>query len=249
MSNRLSPKISIVTVCLNSERTIEKTILSVLGQSYSNIEYIIIDGGSADGTLRIINKYKDKISFVISEKDNGIYDAFNKGLKIFTGELIGFVNSDDYLLPDAMNILCEYFNKYPEKDFFFGSVIKHWGVLHGYKPWIIFLTWGFYSSHSTGFFIKKNPAKTVGYYNLKYKYSADYDYFYRMIVEHKLKGTGTKKSEIFGVFNRGGFSSQINFFDHMCECTKIRLDNGQNKLVVLISFIIKYIFNYKKITK
>ena len=84
---------------------------------------------------------------------------------------------------------------------------------------------------------------------MKYKYSADYDYFYRMIVEHKLKGTGTKKSEIFGFFNRGGFSSQINFFDHMCECTKIRLDNGQNKLVVLISFIVKYIFNYKKITK
>ena len=112
MTNKLNPKISIVTACLNSESTIEKTIKSVLGQSYDNIEYIIIDGGSTDGTLDIINKYKDKLSYIVSEKDNGIYDAFNKGLKIFKGELIGFVNSDDYLLPDAMNILCKYYNEY-----------------------------------------------------------------------------------------------------------------------------------------
>ena len=244
---KLNPKISIVTVCLNSVKTIERTIQSVLSQSYENIEYIIIDGGSTDGTLDIVNKYKDKVSFLISERDKGIYDAFNKGLKVFTGELIGFVNSDDYLLPDAMNILSEYFNRYSKKDFFFGSVKKHWGILHGYKPWKIFLSWGFYSSHSTGFFIKKDAAKIVGSYNLKYKYSADYDYFYRMIIKHRLKGIGTKKSEVFGVFNRGGFSSQVNFFDHMCECTKIRLDNRQNKLVVLISFITKYMFNYKKL--
>ena len=115
---KLNPKISIVTVCLNSEKTIERTIQSVLSQSYNNIEYIIIDGGSTYGTLDIVNKYKDKVSYVISEKDNGVYDAFNKGLKVFTGELIGFVNSDDYLMPSAMNILCEYFNKYSKKDFF-----------------------------------------------------------------------------------------------------------------------------------
>jgi len=244
---KLNPKISIVTVCLNSEKTIERTIQSVLSQSYNNIEYIIIDGGSTDGTLDIVNKYKDKLFCVISEKDNGIFDAFNKGLKVFTGELIGFVNSDDYLMPSAMNILCEYFNKYSKKDFFFGSVKKHWAILHGYKPWKIFYTWGFYSSHSTGFYIKREAAKIVGPYNTRYKYSADYDYFYRMIVKHRLKGIGTKKNEVFGVFNRGGFSSQVNFFDHMCECTKIRLDNRQNKLVVLITFIIKYIFNHKRL--
>ena len=99
---KLNPKISIVTVCLNSENTIEKTIQSVIGQSYSNIEYIIIDGGSKDNTLNIINKYKYRVSVIISEKDMGIYDAFNKGLKIYNGDLIGFVNSDDYLIPNAM---------------------------------------------------------------------------------------------------------------------------------------------------
>ena len=70
---------------------------------------------------------------------------------------------------------------------------------------------GFYSSHSTGFFIKKEAAKIVGKYNLKYKYSSDYDYFYRMIVKHNLNGVGTKKNEIFGNFQRGGFLVKLNF--------------------------------------
>ena len=95
--------------------------------------------------------------------------------------------------------------------------------MYGYKPWKIHFTWGFYSSHSTGFFIKKNAAKIVGKYNLQYKYSADYDYFYRMIVKHNLKGVATKKDELFGVFRRGGYSSTIKFIDHFFETIKIRL--------------------------
>jgi len=241
------PLVSIVTVCRNSQKTISKTIESVINQTYTNIEYIIIDGSSEDSTIDIVNKYKSNISKIVSEKDDGIYYAFNKGLKIYNGDIIGFVNSDDVLLPNAIEILVHYYNKHKNKDFFFGSVKKHWAILHGYKPWKIFYTWGFYSSHSTGFYIKREAAKIVGPYNTRYKYSADYDYFYRMIVKHRLKGIGTKKNEVFGVFNRGGFSSQVNFFDHMCECTKIRLDNRQNKLVVLITFIIKYIFNHKRL--
>jgi glycosyltransferase involved in cell wall biosynthesis len=247
MSQIKSPLISIVTVSLNSQKTIQRTIDSVKNQIYKNIEYIIIDGGSEDKTVSIIKNNSTTVKKWVSENDNGIYDAFNKGLRIFSGDYIGFLNSDDYLLPDAMNILVNYINKNPNKDFFFGSVKKHWGILHGYKPWKIFYTWGFYSSHSSGFYIKREAAKIVGNYNLKYKYSADYDYFYRMIVKHKLRGVGTKKNEVFGVFSRGGFSSKINFFDHMCECTKIRLDNGQNKLIVLLTFFIKYIFNLKKL--
>ncbi len=247
MSQIKLPLISIVTVSLNSQKTIQRTIDSVKNQIYKNIEYIIIDGGSEDKTVSIIKNNSTTVKKWVSENDNGIYDAFNKGLRFFSGDYIGFLNSDDYLLPDAMNILVNYINKNPNKDFFFGSVKKHWGILHGYKPWKIFYTWGFYSSHSSGFYIKREAAKIVGDYNLKYKYSADYDYFYRMIVKHKLRGVGTKKNEVFGVFSRGGFSSKINFFDHMCECTKIRLDNGQNKLIVLLTFFIKYIFNLKKL--
>ena len=241
------PKISIITVCKNSSSTIENTIKSIIKQNYNNIEFIIIDGKSNDTPLSIIEKYKKDISKVISEEDHGIYDAFNKGLKLATGDLIGFVNADDTLTDNAIEILLNYYKKNPEIDFIFGSVKKHWGILHGYNPWKIFLSWGFYTSHSTGFFIKKDAAKKVGNYNTKYKYSADYDYFYRMIVGHKLKGIATKKNEVLGIFARGGYSSRVNFLDHLFECTKIRIDNGQNKLMVLLTFLLKYLYNINKI--
>ena len=247
-SKENSPLISIITVVKNNKKYIEETIKSILDQNYKNFEFIIIDGKSTDGTLDIIKKYdaNNLIDYWISEKDSGLYDAFNKGLNLARGDMIGFVNSDDLLLKDALKILVKYYNSYPEIDFIFGSVKKHWGVLYGYKPWKIHFTWGFYSSHSTGFFIKKEASKILGGYNIKYKLSADYDYFYRMIVKHKLKGIGTKKDELFGVFRRGGWSSQQDFFEHAAECTKIRLDNGQNKLMVLLTFIIKFIFNYRR---
>ena len=241
------PLITIITVVLNDEENIESTIQSVLNQKYDNIQYVIIDGDSKDNTKKIIEKYKDKIDTFVTEKDKGIYDAFNKGLRLAKGDLLGFVNSGDVLTKESLCILVDYYNKYKNADFFFGAVQKHWGTLYGYKKWKIYFSWGFYSSHSTGFFIKKNSAKIVGDYNLKYIYSSDYDYFYRMIIKHKLIGVGTKKNELFGVFKRGGFSSKIKFFDHLVECTRIRLDNNQNKIMVLITIIIKYLFNYKRL--
>jgi glycosyltransferase involved in cell wall biosynthesis len=88
-------KVSIITVSYNSALTIEDTIKSVLDQDYQDIEYIIIDGGSTDGTMDIVNKYKDRIVKIVSEKDQGMYDAMNKGIKLATGDVIGILNSDD----------------------------------------------------------------------------------------------------------------------------------------------------------
>jgi len=246
-NNNKNPLITLITVVKDDEQNIKKTIKSVLNQSYKNIEYIIIDGKSRDDTLGIIKKFKKRISVLRSEKDKGIYDAFNKGLSYASGDLIGFVNSGDYLTKNSLKYLLRYYKKYKEADFFFGSVKKHWATLYGYSKWKIHFTWGFYSSHSTGFFIKRKAAKIVGKYNLKYKFSSDYDYFYRMIIKHKLKGIGTKKKELFGVFKRGGYSSGISFFDHLMECTKIRLDNKQNKFMVLFTIIIKFTFNHKRL--
>ena len=240
------PLISIITVTYNGEKHIEETFKSVFGQTYKNFEYIVIDGGSSDQTLKLIRKYEDKIDYWLSEKDLGIYDAFNKGMQLCQGDYLGFINSDDVYEANTLETLLKYINKNQDADFIFGSVKKHWGILHGYKPWKIFYSWGFYSSHSTGFFIKTESAKKVGLYNLKYKYSSDYDYFFRMIVDHKMKGVSTKKNELFGTFRRGGFSSKINFLDHFFEEIRIRLNNKQNKFLVLFIFIYKYIKHKKK---
>ena len=189
-------KISIITVVKNSSNTIEKTIKSVLAQEYKNLEYIIIDGGSTDGTLEIIKEYKKNISIFLTEKDNGIWDAMNKGIKIAKGDIIGFLNSDDNYNPSTINIVNNYFNNY-DIDFLFGTVKKH-KLMHGYQPWKIKWSFGFYSSHSVGFFIKLDKHKKIGLYNLRY-YSADLDFFYKMIVNFNLKGRSTEKSEVFGV--------------------------------------------------
>ena len=104
------PKISIVTITFNSEKTLDETIKSVVSQDYHNLEYLIIDGGSKDGTLDIVERYRDKIAYVVSEQDNGISDAFNKGITAATGEIIGIINSDDILLPGALYAVA---NEYP----------------------------------------------------------------------------------------------------------------------------------------
>ena len=177
-------KISIITVTKNSERYLEKNILSVVNQNYKNYEHIIIDGKSTDKTINIINKYRNKIKYFISEKDKGLYDAMNKGIKKSTGDIIGILNSDDIYYKKSLVVVNNYFNKYKDLDFLFGSVHKH-KLLHGYEPHKIKWTFGFYSTHSIGFFIKKDAHKKVGSYNIKYKYSADYDLFYRLIVKKK----------------------------------------------------------------
>lgn len=244
-----TPLFSIITVVLNQEKYFEKTIKSLLQQKIKDYEYIVIDGGSTDKTLDIINKYKKKITYWESRKDKGIYDAFNKGIKYAKGRYICILNSDDRFTVNGLKIIKKYIEKYPDKDFIFGSVKKHWGVLYGYRPNKIWYSWGFYSSHSTGFFIKRNSAKRVGNYNICYKYHADYDYFYRMIVKKKMKGIATRKNEVVGIFRRGGFSSSISYRKQFIEELKIRYDNGQNFLLIFTIALYKILKHFKKIIK
>lgn len=236
MQNFKKNKITIVTVVKNSIDKVERCIQSVINQNYDNIEYIIIDGGSNDGTVDIINKYRDKIDKIIIENDNGIWDAMNKGLKIANGDIVGFLNSDDTYNQNTLKIVNNYFNNF-KIDFLFGSV-KKYKIMHGYSPWKIKYSFGFYTSHSVGFFINLNQHKKVGFYNLKYL-SADLDLFYKMIVKYKMKGISSKKKEIFGEFSKGGFSSKIDYMDHLLDLNQIRIDNGQNKFLVYILFLIK----------
>ena len=117
----LEPKISIVTITYNSAATLEETVRSVVMQDYPSLEYVIIDGGSSDGTLDIVSKYQDRIRTVISEPDKGISDAFNKGIAHATGEIVGIINSDDILLPDALQEVARHYD--PQVDVYSGLIL------------------------------------------------------------------------------------------------------------------------------
>ena len=112
--------------------------------------------------------------------------------------------------------------------------------MHGYNPSIIKWSFGFYTSHSVGFFIRTKKHREVGLYNTKYL-SADLDFFYKMIVKFKFKGLATKKTEIMGEFSRGGFSSKVNYIDHLKDLNQIRINNNQNKFFVTILYLVKII--------
>ena len=175
-------KVSIITVCYNSAKTIEHTIKSVAGQDYGNIEYIIIDGGSTDGTLDIIDRYKDKISVLVSEPDEGIYDAMNKGISIASGELIGMINSDDWYGPYTVSAAVRAMIEHPEC-----------GVVHGRE--ITILPGGYTRvrrtksvlnkdyladfSHPT-FFVRKAVYEKYGMYSSDYRTDGDADFVYRL---------------------------------------------------------------------
>ncbi len=241
-------KISIITVTKNSEKFLEECILSVQNQSYKNYEHLIIDGNSTDNTINVIKKHEQKLAYWISENDKGLYDAMNKGINKCSGDIIGILNSDDVYYDQTLKIVNDYFNKNKDLDFLFGSVYKY-KLLHGYNPNKIKWSFGFYTTHSVGFFIKKESQIKIGPYSLKYKNSSDYDLFYRMIVKYKMKGMATKKNEIFGKFRGGGFSSNFTYLEFLKENTQIRIDNGQNIILVYMIFLIRFIKNIRKVFK
>tara|TARA_B100000900_G_C20598988_1_gene724685 strand:+ start:2899 stop:3378 length:480 start_codon:yes stop_codon:yes gene_type:complete len=149
---------SIITVVLNNKKTIKRCIQSVLSQKFKNFEYIIIDGGSKDGTLEIIKEYKNKgINKIISKKDKSMWSAMNKGIKISNGEIICMLNSDDYFTENALAIVAKYFRKY-DLDYFFGAVKKR-KVFHNFNPEFINYKFNCYPSHSISFFVKKKYTK------------------------------------------------------------------------------------------
>ena len=245
MEKLSSPLFSIITPVLNNKNGLLKTIESIKKQSLANYEHIVIDGGSTDGTLEIIKNEKN-ITEWISEKDKGIYDAINKGLKISRGKYINTINSGDYYYShDSLKIIKDYFEK-NDVSFIFGAVLKK-KVFYKYEPNKMLWTFNFYPAHSSGFFIKKKAHDEIGNYNLRYPCSSDYDFFWRLIKKNKHKGLSTKKNEIIGVFEPGGFSANYGVFKHIWEETLIRFHNKQNKIVVITILILRLIKNSIKV--
>tara|TARA_Y100000816_G_scaffold283142_1_gene259684 strand:+ start:1217 stop:1978 length:762 start_codon:yes stop_codon:yes gene_type:complete len=238
---KTSPRFSVITVVKNDKLKILDTIKSVLSQSYKNFEYIIIDGKSNDGTFEILSKYKKKIDYLISETDRGIYYAMNKGIKISKGEIIIFINSGDLFFKNALKIIDKTFKKNKKIDFVFGTVKRHYTkstiLKQGFNLNRLKYNFDFATAHSTGFFLKKKLFLKYGFFNTKYKCSADYDLYYRLIITKKINGGSTKKTELIGEVMSGGFSSKLSFFDHLLEETKIRINNHQNIILVALIFV------------
>lgn len=203
------PLVSIITVCLNAEKTIEETINSVISQSYCHIEYIIIDGASTDTTLEIIGKHKEHISILVSEPDSGLYNAMNKGIKLATGELIGILNADDIYFPTAIETVVEEYNRHKEGDAFCGNLmitIEQTKFERIFKPEIDCKKRNISIPHPSSI-ISKSCYLKYGLYDESYKIAADYDFFLRIA----LNGSKIRViDQVLAHMANGGVSSKAS---------------------------------------
>lgn len=243
------PLISVITVVFNGERFLEDAIQSVIKQSYDNVEYIIIDGGSSDDTLDIIRKYEHAIDYWVSEKDKGIYDAMNKGARLSSGLFVGFLNADDFFYLNTISDLAFNYIK-NDFDYTFGPV-DIFGEEDKYVETSIPIkdmnyTKGKYigmPSHHQAIFIKKELFGKLNGYDLRFKIRADYDLVLRLL-------SISKKVWYFpssvGAFRLGGVSGSYSTFlenfellkKHNVGFLKRNLVTIESLLKVLVSRII-----------
>ena len=205
----MNPRISVITVTYNCKKELEKTVLSIRSQNYSDFEYIIIDGKSTDGTLDIIKANSDIISYWTSEKDNGIYDAMNKGIGVSKGQYIIFMNAGDTFFNEE-TLLKIPFEKYPNADIFYGETVitASDGTVLGLrrKKLPSNLNWkhfkkGMVVCHQSIFVNRR----IVSLYNLNYTYSADIDWVLMVL---KASEQTVFTNTIISRFAEGGFSSR-----------------------------------------
>lgn len=226
------PKISIVTIAYNCASEIEETILSVINQSYQNKEYLVIDGESKDGTMSIVEKYRDKIDVIVSEPDKGRSDAFNKGIALATGDYIVMINAGDLLADDALN---KFANAYVSGyDVIKGNTIR-WNAETGYKsieyPVINYpaVPFNFLVCHQSTY-ISKEAYDKWGGYRIDMQVAMDFD----LMLRFTQKGAKFYKiDENLAIFRMGGIS-QLSGKRRFAEMKKAMLENGHGKLNTLV---------------
>jgi len=181
------PLVSIITPAFNQVDFLEKTIQSVLNQQYGNVEYIIIDGGSTDGTIDIIKKYEKYLKYWVSEKDSGMYDAVNKGLKIAKGEIVAYLNSDDMYYSETVHTVVDYFKIHPEISLVYGdcdfidSVGKYLYTYHYpdfNRQYFIMRNWS--SIPQPASFWRQEVHSVAGYFDESFKMAGDFEFYARI---------------------------------------------------------------------
>jgi glycosyltransferase involved in cell wall biosynthesis len=191
MKNQHTQKVSIITVSLNAGSDIERAIKSVHSQSYPNIEHIIIDGGSTDGTLDIIKKYLDDTDYFVSEADNGIYHAMNKGIKAATGDVLFFLNSDDYFVDvTVVEDIINCFLEKPDVDIVFGNLIFEVGENKVHKkqpPEITRKYLGKTTILHQSVFAKRGVFRLTGNFSEDYKVVSDYEWMLKVFLKNRCK--------------------------------------------------------------
>lgn len=206
------PKISIITVVYNGARTIEETVQSVLSQDYPNVEYIIIDGASKDDTMMIVNKYRSKLSLVVSEPDKGIYDAMNKGIARATGEIIGILNADDvYARKDILTTVVRTLNQSPDAGVAYGNLyIFDENLKKVFRKWVSrpyysrFFENGEMPPHPT-LFVRREIYEKYGKFRLNFKVGADYEFMLRILRKNNVSSVWINEFLVF--MRKGGEST------------------------------------------
>lgn len=251
-----NPLLSVITVCLNSEKHLERAIKSVLCQSYSNIEYIIIDGGSTDGTLNVIKKYENSIAQWVSATDEGIFDAMNKGVNRASGSIIYFLNSDDYLENNHVaEKVVELFKKRKNADFVYGNMKVYDVSLN--KTWLkkypSFITKIYLSNDTIGHpvtFFKADCFKRVGYYDLSFKIASDREWFLRALYGHRLRSCHINL--VISVFQLGGISTNAAYRKQQSSETECIKKRYFSPFVILTAAFIDFLCSgnmFRKIIK
>lgn len=236
-------KITIITISYNSEKTIENTIKSVINQNYNNIEYIIIDGGSSDGTMSIINKYKDKINKIVSEKDRGISDAFNKGIKMATGDLICMINSDDLMNENAAQSVAEVYEE--NVDIYYGDIISVDQYKNRIRRKPRKLKRFLYSQpiYHQSTYINKRAYEKFGLYDINLKMAMDYELLYKMY----LGGVKFKYiNKALATFSLEGLSGS-NELKNAKIVYKVSLQCGTPKRSAFLYLVRSYFTHYLKL--
>ena len=216
-------KISLITVSFNAQKSISRCIESVIGQTFKNFEYIIIDGASTDNTLNIVRSYTNNIAHLVSEPDKGIYDAINKGIRMATGDVVGVLHADDFFTDEHVlaSIAEAFINNniqalYADLDYINpeGGIIRKWrsGCYTKGK-----FNWGWMPPHPT-FYCNKNLFNEYGFYSLEHGTAADYELMLRFIHRNKIEPfyleKVTVKMKVGGASNKN-FSSRVKglYFD------------------------------------